>query len=90
MNEPKKLSFFQRLFSAVFPRDWAESMEADSRLWMVHCRRCGFKRSVWEMGGIRYKAVGEPRWYMKCVQCGKRSWHKVKYEPQAAPPAAEK
>jgi hypothetical protein len=74
------MSFFQRFFTAVFPKRWMEAMEADSRLWIVRCS-CGFTRSVWEMGGIRYKAIGEPRWYMKCSQCGKRSWHKVSYEP---------
>ena len=70
------MSFFQKLFTTIFPPQWAQSMEADSRLWMVRCS-CGFARSVWDMGGIRWKAIGEPRWFMKCPECGKRSWHKV-------------
>jgi hypothetical protein len=47
---------------------------------MVRCR-CGFARSVWEMGGIRWKAAGEPRWFMKCPHCRQRSWHVVSWEP---------
>jgi phage terminase large subunit GpA-like protein len=71
------MSFFQRLFTALLPREWAESMEAHSRSWMVNCPKCGYERSVWEIGGIRWKAVGNPRWFMRCPHCGNRSWHKV-------------
>lgn len=82
------MSLFQRLFKAILPPRWAESMEAHSRSWMVRCP-CGFARSVWELGGIRWKAAGEPRWYRRCPRCGKRSWHKVTRErPSGAPPSA--
>ena len=33
------------------------------------------RASYWEMGGIRWKAKGEQRNYLKCINCGKRSWH---------------
>jgi predicted RNA-binding Zn-ribbon protein involved in translation (DUF1610 family) len=52
-------------------------MEAHSRSWMVRCGRCGFARSIWEIGGIRWKAVGDQRTFLKCPQCGRRSWHRV-------------
>jgi hypothetical protein len=80
------MSFIQRVFVAVLPRRWAESMEAHSRSWMVRCS-CGFARSIWDLGGIRWKAVGEQRNYMRCPQCGQRSWHKVTRDPPAAPPS---
>jgi len=51
-------------------------MEAESRAWMVRCP-CGFERSVWDMGGIRWKAAGKPRQYMLCQSCGKLSWHTI-------------
>jgi len=82
------MSFFQRLFTAILPRRWAESMEAHSRSWMVRCS-CGFARSIWELGGIRWKAAGgRPRTYMKCPQCGQWSWHKVERDPPAEPTRA--
>lgn len=71
------MSLIQKLFVAVLPRRWAESMEAHSRSWMVRCGRCGFARSIWEIGGIRWKAVGDQRTFLKCPQCGRRSWHRV-------------
>jgi hypothetical protein len=82
MNEtaPKQLSWIQRFFVAIFPRSWAESMEADSRRWMMRCR-CGFARSIWDLGGIRWKATGNPRQYRRCPQCGQRSWHIISRDP---------
>lgn len=53
------------------------AMEAESRAWMVQCPKCGAERSVWDMGGIRYKAKGSSRWYRRCPSCGKRAWLKV-------------
>jgi hypothetical protein len=60
----------------LLPRRWADALEADSRRWMVACP-CGHERSVWDIGGIRYKAVGSPRWWMRCPRCGRRTWHTV-------------
>jgi predicted RNA-binding Zn-ribbon protein involved in translation (DUF1610 family) len=50
-------------------------MEADSRKWMLKCSNCGFERSIWEMGGIRWKATGNSRNLLKCPNCGDRNWH---------------
>lgn len=89
------MSSMPRFFAAVLPRRWMEAMEADSRRWMVRCA-CGFARSVWEIGGIRYKATGQPSWFMKCPQCGQRSWHKVSLNsrkdslPEMTPPIARR
>ena len=82
------MSFLQRLFMAIFPRSWAESMEADTRTWKVQCG-CGFARSLWDLGGIRWKTVGRPRTrtYLRCPQCGRRSWHAVVREPPQSTPA---
>ena len=72
------MSLLQEFFVSILPRRWAKSMEADSRSWMMQCR-CGFARSIWELGGIRWKAESKPLTFsfMKCPQCGKRSWHKL-------------
>ena len=74
------MSFVQRFFTAIFPAGWAQSMEADSRRWMVRCP-CGFERSVWDIGGIRWKAIGTPKWFRKCPSCGHRHWHTVYHRP---------
>ena len=69
------MSGVQRLFMRFVPKSWAESMEAESRQWMMKCPNCGFEQSIWDMGGIRWKAYGNSRNLIKCPNCGQRSWH---------------
>ena len=67
------------------------AMEAESRAWMVSCPHCGFERSVWDTGGVRYRAAGTSRNYMRCPSCGKRGWNKIYWKggvPGAAPASA--
>lgn len=70
------MSSIQKFFAAIFPARWAKSMEAHSRSWMMRCE-CGYEKSIWDMGGIRWKARGNPRSYRKCQECGNRSWHTI-------------
>ena len=44
------------MFVALLPKKWAGSMERESRTWMARCS-CGFERTIWEAGGIRWKAA---------------------------------
>ncbi|MBI5801421.1 MAG: hypothetical protein HZA92_11980 [Verrucomicrobia bacterium] len=70
----------QRLAKQLLPKQTADAMEAESRQWRVLCA-CGHERSIWDLGGIRYKAAGNPRKLMKCPACGKRTWHRVFKQP---------
>lgn len=65
----------QRLVTSVFS-PFAAAIEADSRAWKVTCP-CGHTRSVWEAGGIRWLAAGEPRRLKRCEACGETTWHRV-------------
>ena len=70
-----KLSPAQRLLTLLlFP--FAGSMERESRSWMATCR-CGHSKSIWERGGIRWLAAGEPRRLAFCDSCGGRTCHRV-------------
>ncbi len=77
------MSGIQKLLTSILPRRWAADMEAESRNWMVTCPSCGYARSVWDMGGVRWKAAGTPRRYLTCPQCGKAGWHKVARRPES-------
>ena len=74
------MTFIQRLFTSLVPRSWAASMEAESRAWMARCPDCGTERSVWDMGGIRWKAAGNPRRLLKCLKCQRSTWHQFKFK----------
>ena len=79
----------QRLVGALVPRSWTASMEAESRRWMVRCQACSFGRSIWELGGIRWKAKGTKWTWGRCPNCGKRGLHKIHHrDPSETPPEA--
>ncbi len=81
------MSRIQQVVSRRVPAAWATSMEAESRMWMVRCRSCGFERSLWELGGIRWKGSGKSWTWGRCPNCGKRGVHSVsRRDPTESPP----
>jgi hypothetical protein len=42
---------------------------------------CGHAEDFWEAGGIRYKAMGEPRQLYRCKRCGRASMQSVRRKP---------
>jgi len=84
MTPPSGLSFVQKIARAFTSAGTFAAMEAESRLWMCQCPGCGAERSIWDMGGIRSGAAGQPRRAMRCFSCGKIGAHKV-YRSGAGP-----
>jgi hypothetical protein len=80
-----RMSFIQRLVTGFVSRASADAMRASSLDWMIRCSGCGFERSVWESGGIRYKASGRPRGYRRCARCRRREIHEVYRKSGPAP-----
>lgn len=74
----------QRFLTGLVDAETAAAMEAHSRAWLVECPHCGHVRSIWDLGGIRYKAAGKPRMYFRCPGCGKGGWHRV-YKSAGSP-----
>ena len=66
----------QRFFLAILPRSMGQAMEKESRLWMMVCPVCSKETSIWDAGGIRYLAAGNPQRLRRCSECGPR-WHQV-------------
>jgi DNA-directed RNA polymerase subunit RPC12/RpoP len=69
------MSGAQRFMKAILPKSWADEMEAESRQWVLQCSNCKHEVSVWDLGGIRWKAAGNPRRYVKCPNCGQSGWY---------------
>jgi hypothetical protein len=67
----------QKFIAAVLPKKSAASMKTESRTWITRCSSCGFARSFWDAGGIRWKAAGTERRYLSCPKCGRAHWHKI-------------
>ena len=71
------MSSLQKLVVALLPGKWAASLESESRTWIMRCSSCGLERSVWEAGGIRWKAAGTARRYLFCPKCGGSHWYTI-------------
>jgi hypothetical protein len=75
MNDLSGTQKFIRMF--VSGNNFA-AMEAESKTWMLKCPNCNHERSIWDLGGIRYKAASAgKKMYRACVKCGQRGWHTV-------------
>ncbi|MBC7985159.1 MAG: hypothetical protein H7X93_00595 [Sphingomonadaceae bacterium] len=85
-----RMSWVQRLATRGAPSGVISDVEAQSRLWIVECLKCGAERSIWEMGGIRYRAVGNQRNLLKCFRCGRRSWHRTRWTGEGDTPPPPK
>ena len=72
------MGVFQKFVTAILPKSWTQALETESRKWLMQCP-CGAETSIWNLGGVRFKAAGEPRRWRRCDQCGKRTWHRVDY-----------
>ncbi len=71
------MSSIQRFLKKILPDSWAESMERESSEWFICCSECDFEKSVWEAGGIRWKAAGETKTKANCANCEQNTWHKI-------------
>lgn len=61
----------------LVPSRWREEMIRDSKLWIATCKSCGTATSIWSLGGLRWKSVGDKAITTRCPGCGRFSGHKV-------------
>ena len=76
------MTAIQKIFLKILPQKWAEDMRKESEGWKIRCETCGQSRSVWEAGGIRWKAasVGK-KMRVFCKQCGDMRTAAVEFLP---------
>ena len=67
------MSLAQRVFSALF----GPGVERESREWLIECPKCGYEDTVWDRGGVRYKASGTKHILSRCRNCGESARLKV-------------
>ena len=70
----------RRLVLGLLPR-WRDAIEAESRRWMMQCPKCSFEISVWDNGGLRFKASGPVRRLARCRNCRRAVMMKVYLAP---------
>ena len=80
MLKSQQYSFVQRVAKRIFPESWFQKIEHDSRCWIYECTNCGHERSVWDMGGIRYRGLPVRKLAM-CTECKKTGLANVTHKP---------
>ena len=73
----RSMSGTRKRLLAILPDKWAESIEAESRTWMMRCPNCEHEVSVWEAGGVRWKAAGRSKRLLRCQACDQVGMHLV-------------
>jgi len=71
------MAIAHRLLRRILPAKAFEAVKAGTKKWLMECP-CGHKRDIWDSGGIRYKAAGQPRRLLRCPACGKATWHRIR------------
>lgn len=77
MIDDRSLSSMQAMLKRRTSPELFAAMQRESRLWKAECPNCRADTPLWEMGGVRYKAIGEPRKRMRCPKCGRAGWMRV-------------
>ncbi|UKN00452.1 hypothetical protein K6119_11990 [Paracrocinitomix mangrovi] len=72
-----KLSTSQKVARFFTSKKKFSQMEEESKKWTFTCKSCGKISNIWEIGGIRYKAKGEPKVSIKCPECGEIAMQKI-------------
>lgn len=70
---------FQQFLERWLPSKLFQSIQSESSAWILTCP-CGQKRSVWEIGGVRWKASGTAKRLLPCSGCGQNTWQTLTYE----------
>ena len=71
-----------RVLKFILPAKAFAAVRAGTKLWLIECR-CGHRRDIWDAGGVRYKAAGDPRRLLRCPVCGKLTLHKIRKKTDA-------
>lgn len=69
----EKLSRTQKIIRFFSSKAKFKKIEEASRLWGFTCVNCNERTSIWDIGGIRYKASGNPQTRIRCPKCREAS-----------------
>ena len=74
------MTFIQKFVTSVLPKSWRQAIQHESENWLLRCPACDAVQSVWDMGGIRYKAASSHKKVMaRCPQCANTSLMPLEY-----------
>lgn len=75
------MTFIQKLVMTILPKSWSHAIQRESQNWLLRCPACDAVHSVWELGGIRYKAAtSSKKVRAKCPQCTQISMMSMEFK----------
>lgn len=75
------MSFIQDVVTLFLPQAWSEAIQRESERWIVTCPACNSVHSLWELGGIRYKAASiQKKIRIRCPGCSSVSMMPLEYQ----------
>lgn len=83
-RRPKTADDRHAFLKWLLPDRAYRAVERGTRQWWIECPR-GHLVDFWEAGGVRYKAVGEPRQWAYCERCHSSSFHRVRRKQPSDP-----
>jgi hypothetical protein len=71
-----KLSLAQGIAKLFSSKSKFREIADESKLWLFTCV-CGKQSSIWDIGGVRYRASGNPSLLVKCPYCKQKSLQRI-------------
>ena len=72
------MPILRNIILKVLPAKARAAAIAESREWMIICPSCGSKKSVWDTGGLRWKArASDQRTLGRCSTCKGPKWMRI-------------
>ena len=82
-----KPGLIQRVVLFFLGKRRAADAERSTKEWIITCPNCGLERTLWDIGGVRYKhhRRGKPEGFrMRCPRCNQRGGHPMVRRPAQA------
>jgi hypothetical protein len=74
------MAFMQKFVTKVLPKSWSQAIRHESENWLLRCPACDAVQSIWDIGGVRYKATSSNKKVMaRCRHCSKTSLMPLEY-----------
>ena len=75
------MSFIQKFVTTVLPKSWSLAIQHESQNWLLRCSACDSIHSVWDLGGIRFKATSSnKKIFARCPHCSQISMMPLEYK----------
>lgn len=71
------MAAIQSFLRFLLPAKAFDAVRTGTREWLMACP-CGHTQDLWDAGGVRYMAAGEPRRLRSCPECGQATWHTIR------------